>query len=85
MAEAEKKTFVQKLGAVDRRIVFLLIGLAVLIPIIMEYTTAIPTSPLVQNLFDKVESLPEGSKVLMSFDYGPSTVPWRMGRRPLYG
>ena len=76
MAEAEKKkTFVQKMGSVDRRIIFLLIGLAVLIPIIIEYTTAIPTSPLVQNLYDKVESLPAGSKVLMSFDYGPSTVP----------
>ena len=76
MAEDEKKvTFSERLGSIDRRIIFLLIGLAVLIPIIVKYTTAIPTSPLVQNLFDKVESLPPGSKVLMSFDYGPSTVP----------
>ncbi len=76
MAETEKQpTFVERLGSVDRRIIFLLIGLAVLIPIIVGYTTSIPTSPLVQDLFDELESLPQGSKVLMSFDYGPSTAP----------
>jgi hypothetical protein len=76
MAENENKAgLIERLGSVDRRIIYLLIGLAVLIPIIFNYTTAIPTSPLVQSLFDKVESLPPGSKVLLSFDYGPSTVP----------
>jgi hypothetical protein len=76
MAETEKKvTLIEKLGSMDRRIIFLLIGLAVLIPIIVKYSTSIPTSPLVQTLFDKVESLPPGSKVLLSFDYGPSTAP----------
>ena len=73
--ESQEQTLIEKLGSVDRRIIFLLIGLAVLIPLIVHYTTAIPTSPIVQNLFDKVESLPLGSKILMSFDYGPSTVP----------
>ena len=52
-----------------------MIALAVIIPLIVHYTTSIPTSPLVQRLFDKVENLPPGSKILMSFDYGPSTVP----------
>jgi hypothetical protein len=73
--DSSELTFLEKLGAVDRRYVFLLIALAVIIPLIIHYTTSIPTSAIVQTLFDKVESLPPGSKILMSFDYGPSTVP----------
>jgi hypothetical protein len=76
LAEEEKKaTWYAKLGALDRRIIFLLIALSVIIPLVVHYTTTIPTSNLVQDVYDKVEELPPGSKVLMSFDYGPSTAP----------
>jgi len=73
--EQVKLTLVEKLGRVDRRIIFLLMGVAVLIPLLIHYTTTIPASLIVQDLFDKVESLPPGSKVLISFDYGPATEP----------
>jgi hypothetical protein len=56
-------------------VIFLLIALAVIIPLIMNYTTAIPPSLIVQTLYDKVEEMPPGAKILISFDYGPSTVP----------
>jgi hypothetical protein len=76
MAEEEHKpTFIEKLGTMDRRYVFLLIAVAVVIPLILNYTSSIPTSSIVQRLFDKVENLPPGSTILISFDYGPSTVP----------
>jgi hypothetical protein len=76
MAEGiQQQTIMERLGAVDRRWIFLMIALAVIIPLIVRYTTAIPPSGIVQRLFDKVENLPPGSKILMSFDYGPSTVP----------
>jgi hypothetical protein len=68
-------TWYEKLGALDRRVIFLLIALAVIIPLIVNYTTTIPPSQLVLDLYNAVEDLPEGSKVLMSFDYGPSTAP----------
>ncbi len=55
--------------------IFLLIALAVIIPLVVHYTTTIPPSELVLNLYNAVEDLPPGSKVLMSFDYGPSTAP----------
>jgi hypothetical protein len=63
------------LDNMDRRVIFLLIALAVIIPLVVHYTTSIPPSPIVQTLFDKIENLPPGSKILLSFDYGPSTVP----------
>jgi hypothetical protein len=71
----DQRTFIEKLGTMDRRYVFLLIAVAVIIPLILHYTTSIPPSAIVQDLFDKVENLPAGSKILVSFDYGPSTVP----------
>ena len=76
MAEEGKGlSLIEKLGAMDRRIIFLLIALAVIIPLVVHYTTTLHPSVIVQQLFDKIENLPPGSKVLLSFDYGPSTVP----------
>jgi hypothetical protein len=70
-----KRDIIDILKAIDRRIIFLLIALAVIIPLIFHLVFSIRTSPIVQAVFDKVEGLPPGSKVIISFDYGPSTVP----------
>jgi hypothetical protein len=75
MAEERRKGLLEHLSTLDRRVIFLLIALAVIIPLILHYTTSIPPSLIVQTLFDKVENLPPGSRILISFDYGPSTVP----------
>jgi hypothetical protein len=60
---------------IDRRILFLLMAAGVAIPLLFRPTLTVHPSPIVSRVFDKIESLPEGSKILMSFDYGPSTVP----------
>ena len=73
--EKTTRTWYEKLGTLDRRVIFLLIALAVIIPLIVHYTTTIPPSQLVLDLYNAVEDLPPGSKVLTSFDYGPSTAP----------
>jgi hypothetical protein len=73
--ERGSTTWYEKLGALDRRVIFLLIALAVIIPLVVHYTTTIPPSQLVLDLYNAVEDLPPGSRVLMSFDYGPSTAP----------
>jgi hypothetical protein len=65
----------QALGGVDRRWIFAAIALAVIIPLALGLVFPVLTSPIVQNIFDKVDALPAGSKVLISADYGPSTVP----------
>jgi hypothetical protein len=68
-------TFVDKMLSIDRRIIFLLIALAVIIPLLAKLVIPVRPSPIVQAIFDKIEALPPGSKVLLSFDYGPATVP----------
>ncbi|MGD8363149.1 MAG: hypothetical protein PVJ04_17105 [Gemmatimonadota bacterium] len=69
------REFLIKMGHIDRRIIFLLIALAVIIPLILRTVFPVVTTPIVQNIFDQIESLPPGSKVLLTADYGPSTVP----------
>jgi hypothetical protein len=75
MANGKSNSLLDRISNLDRRVVFLLIALAVIIPLIVHYTTSIPPSLIVQTLYNKVEELPPGAKVLISFDYGPSTVP----------
>jgi hypothetical protein len=75
MTNGERKTFLQKMQAIDRRVIFLFIGLAVALPLLFHVVFTEKITPIVGAIFDRVENLPEGSKVLISFDYSPSTVP----------
>ena len=65
------------LGKVDRKIIFIIIGLVVFIPLANPDWINIPIqpSPDSQKVFDELSKLEPGSKVLVSFDYGPSTKP----------
>ncbi len=60
---------------VGRRTVFLYVGFAVALPLFMSISQYIPTSPEVRALHEGLESLPDGSKVLVSFDYDPPSAP----------
>ena len=63
-----------KLGAVDRRVIFILIGLAVLIPLLTPISLPVRETPTTVKFYDGIDNIPKNSKVLVSFDYGPSTV-----------
>lgn len=60
---------------VDRRIIFLFIFVAVAAPILFPLTFSEKATPVVKALFDKIENLPEGSTVLLSFDFDPAMAP----------
>ncbi len=60
---------------VDRRIIFLFIFLAVAAPILFPMTFEEKATQVVKSVFDKVENLPEGSTVLLSFDFDPAMAP----------
>jgi len=47
--------------------------LAVLLPILFQNTFPERATPIVQKVFDKIENLPPGSPVLLSFDYDPAS------------
>ena len=51
------REFLVKMGHIDRRVIFLLIALAVIVPLILRTVFPVVTTPIVQNIFDKIESL----------------------------
>ncbi len=59
----------------DRRWIFLAMGISVLVPILLDWRfDEIPTAP-VERAFQKIESLPPGSKILMPYDFDASSAP----------
>jgi len=64
-----------KLGKVDRRWIFLVIAVVVLIPLMYPLSMPIRATATTQQVYDAVEKLPGGSKILLSCEYSPSTKP----------
>jgi hypothetical protein len=66
-----------KLGQVDKRFIFLLIALSVLIPLLKPGWVNIPikTTSNSEIVFEQLNNLNKGDKVLVSFEYGASTKP----------
>ena len=60
---------------VERRVVFLYIGIAVTLPLFMSLTQRVLVSPEVQSVLDNFEQLSPGARVLLSFDYDPPSAP----------
>ena len=69
------KHFLIKLGNINRQWIFLIVGLSVLIPLIFPINLPVQPSVHSQIVYDSLHDLNKGSKVLLSFEYGPSTKP----------
>ncbi len=63
-----------KIGRLDRRWIYLLVAIAVVLPLIVPASFRVYVGPEAQQLFDAVEALPDSSVVLLTFDYYPSTL-----------
>ncbi len=64
-----------KLGKVDRRWIFLIIAIVVLLPLFFPLGLPIRATATTQQAYDAMDKLPAGSKILLSCEYGPSTKP----------
>ena len=65
----------ERMLSIDRRIIFLVIGLCTLIPLLHPVGLAIKVSPEVRSVYDYIDSLPEGSVFLLSLDFDPASKP----------
>ncbi len=66
----------QRLMRIDRRWIFLAIGLVVASPFIFGWSLPLGRpSPPTKALFDFIEKLPPRSAVMIAFDYGPASMP----------
>jgi hypothetical protein len=59
----------------DRRIIFLLVFIAVGFPIIWPLYSPVTVTPEVRNIFEDIQKLPAGSPILIAIDYEPSDSP----------
>lgn len=56
-----------------RRVVFLYVAVAVVLPLTMQLTQKIEVTPEVNQLYHGLQALPPGAKVLATFDYDPGS------------
>ena len=70
------RDFFARLSAIDRRYIFLLIALAVLLSLLFPLNFPLRATAHTRSVFDIIERIPsEGNPILISFDYGPATMP----------
>jgi hypothetical protein len=60
---------------IDRRIIFLVIGLCTLLPLLYPVGLPIKISPEVRSVYEYIEALPERSVFLLSLDFDPASKP----------
>jgi len=68
-------SFAERMLRIDRRIIFLIIGLCTLLPLLYPVGLAIKVSPEVRAVYDYLDGLPEGSVFLLSMDFDPASKP----------
>jgi hypothetical protein len=67
--------FFDKFLKIDRRYIFILVAIGVVIPLVFPLGLAVTVSPPVKNVYDELENLKPGTPVLVSVDFDPSTEP----------
>ena len=68
---------IDKLSNIDRRIIFILIALSVLIPLLLDFHMPIHPNSNVRRVYDTVEEVAKKADgtILLSYDYGPGAMP----------
>ena len=69
------KKILEKLDTLDRRIIFIFIALSIAVPLLFPVNLDFSITQPVQSFYDAIENLPPGSKVLVSCDYDPGSMP----------
>lgn len=67
--------FFLKLKDLDRRWVYVCVALSVILPMVFKFELPIYPGEAVKGFYAKVDSLPEGSRCFVSFDFDPAAEP----------
>jgi len=72
---ADKKlTFADRMLLIDRRWVFTLLALVVILVYLLHIKVPVQVTAEVKSIYDRIESLHEGDAILLAMDYDPSTL-----------
>jgi hypothetical protein len=67
--------FLNYLLKIDRRIIYIVMGLLVMFPLIKPLGLGVNSGPRAQALFDAIDAIPAGKTVLIAVDFDPSSMP----------
>ena len=67
--------WIVRAGSLDRRVIFVVIALVVILPLFFPLGLPIRPTSSSQDVYNAVDKLEAGDKALVSFEYGPSTKP----------
>jgi hypothetical protein len=67
--------FWEKMQRVDARIIYVIMMVAIAIPLIGPIGLPMKVMPSTQQVYDVVQKIPDGSTVYLSFDYSPGNGP----------
>ncbi|UCD18786.1 MAG: hypothetical protein JSU64_04995 [candidate division WOR-3 bacterium] len=66
---------IEKLSKLDRRIVYFVLAIAVLLPLVIPSAQKVRVMTPVAKLFKAVDATPDDKIVILDFDYDPQTLP----------
>lgn len=64
----------ETLASVDRRYIFVLIALTVIIPLLLRVGMSVAVTNEVRAVYDYIEELPPGSVIMVALDYDPAAL-----------
>jgi hypothetical protein len=65
----------QALLKIDRRIIYIVMGVLVMIPLIRPIGLGVTSGPRARAIFDAIDSLPAGKTILIAVDFDPASMP----------
>ncbi len=74
MADAKRLSFNERLLKIDRRWIFLLLAMVVILVYLLDVTVPVYVTEEVRNIYERIEALKEGDVILLGLDYDPSTL-----------
>jgi hypothetical protein len=66
------QNFWQKLANIDRRWIYLMMALSIIIPTVFVIKFPVEVTPEALQLYEAIDSLPDSTAVMLTFDYYPS-------------
>jgi hypothetical protein len=63
----------ERMLRIDRRWIFLFVGVSVSVPLFLKLDLKIDVTPETRGIYEAVEAIPPGSKVILAADYDPGT------------
>jgi hypothetical protein len=74
MSNNVQQNFWEKLMAIDRRWIYLAIGIAVFVPLLFTMGLPVNVTDEVRAVYNRLESLPPGTVVMIPCEYDPATM-----------